>query len=141
MIVVTTKLHELNETLSKNGAYLYVIVPDGLGGWLDCKINVNTLLAGSGSNSLMLTNVTGNQSQAILIDCFIWKITIKPISGTPNIKIGTTFGGTEITDTIDVTSPTLQITTEQFFTNAGFVYFEITGGYVNIRIDLINNYI
>ena len=86
-----------------------------------------------------LVNQTGNIFQAINADTWIQQIFITPNTGTSSIKIGITSEGNEILDTT-VVGTYLPIVVQTYFPSAGNLYFAITGGSVNIRIDLIPSY-
>lgn len=87
-----------------------------------------------------LTGISGAATQLIPANTFVTTISITPIGGTPTLNIGTTNNGGEIfpTDTISYFTP---IVVQQYFLNAGLLYFNTTGvGSFNIRIDYIPNY-
>lgn len=85
--------------------------------------------------------VTGSQTQIISANTFITYISLTPLTGTPNLNIGTTNGGGEILDTTEIDGFT-PILVQQYFPNASILYFNLSGiGSVNVRIDYIPNYI
>ena len=97
-------------------------------------------LSGGGTPCTLLQNVTGNVSCSFPAINWIDSIFIKTISGTPTIQIGTTLAGSDILPTTPV-NDFLYEKTEYPFKTDGALYFVITGGNVNIRINNIPNLI
>jgi len=97
-------------------------------------------LYGSLSNvPIKLVGQTGAFTQAILADTWVERISITPASGTPDIKIGTSLHGTELCPVTSIDNY-LPVLIQQYFTDASTLYFETTGGTVNVRIDNLNPY-
>jgi hypothetical protein len=82
---------------------------------------------------IILSNRTGNISQAILAKTNISKMYFGVASGTPSLKVGTAPNGFDIFDVISC--PTEPMLVELFFPSATTLYFTITGGNINIQID------
>jgi hypothetical protein len=116
--------------------------PDGLGGFIEQVISASDLVAGGSASQppVLLQSVTGNISYSELEITFIKQITFKTISGTPTVQVGVTLGGSEIMPATGV-NVFLQVNSEYPFLADGSLYFIVTGGVVNIRIDQINNFI
>lgn len=133
-------LPERDITSDKAGGQIPINKPKVGGGWKTYRINVTDLLAGTGSQPIQRLNKTGNDSQAIASNSFVNQISILPVSGTPTIKIGTSPNGNQIADTFAIGN-FAPVTVQLYFPDAGTIYFVITDGSVNIRIDVFNNYI
>jgi hypothetical protein len=92
-----------------------------------------------GAIPIKLTNQTESFTYAVSADTWVERITITPILGTPDIKIGTSLAGSEIIDTTQIGNY-LPVIVQQYFTNSAILYFVISGGTANLRLDLINPY-
>ena len=139
------KLHERVATLlthDRTGGYISIMKPDGSGGYIEQVISSADLVVGGSSTQppVLLQSVTGNISYSELAITFIQRITFKTISGTPTVQVGVTQGGSEIMP-VTAVNGFLQVDTEYPFLADGYLYFVITGGVVNIRIDQITNFI
>ena len=88
----------------------------------------------------ILVNQTGSVQQSITSNTWIDKIVVTPQIGTPSIMIGTTSGGAEILENTLVGSSLVQLIQSLYLSGVN-LYFTITSGNVNIRIDNIPNYI
>lgn len=109
---------------------------------LDSRIAINSNFTELYSSLIIPIkfSVTGNQTQAISANTYIAQITLVPADGTPNLDIGTTFGGGQIWADTAITSFT-PIVVQQYFASAAILYFNLSGiGSVNVRIDYIPNY-
>jgi hypothetical protein len=95
----------------------------------------------SGNLPIRILNATGNFIQAIPANAFVQGLSIKLLSGAPNIRIGTSPNGEEIMPDTVITGSQL-ILVQQIFDSAGSLYFTWTSGSggVNIRIDVITDY-
>jgi hypothetical protein len=104
------------------------------------KINGNfTELYGAIVQPLKLPGVSANTTQAINANTFIQSISLSATSGTPTIRIGTTANGTDVMLDTKPGSFT-QTTIQRYFSAAATLYITVTGGTVNIRIDLLNGF-
>lgn len=92
----------------------------------------------SRETSAELVNKTGEFTYDMAANTWLDKIYIEPTIGTPSIKIGTSYDGSEICDTTAI-GTFLQITAELRFAYAGTIYFNITGGNATLRLDYIPN--
>jgi hypothetical protein len=98
------------------------------------QVNANFAeLYASLSPPIILSNRTGNISQALVAKTNISKMYFGVVSGTPSLKIGTVPNGNDVLPlSSDFSEPFL---IEQFFSSATTLYFTITGGNINIQID------
>jgi hypothetical protein len=98
------------------------------------KVNANFAeLYASLSPPIILSNQSGNISQAIVAKTNISKIYFGVASGSPSLKVGTVPNGNQIFDVM--ACPTEPVIIEQFFSSSATLYFTITGGNINIQID------
>ena len=88
---------------------------------------------------LKLINQTGSFSQSIAGNSWVEKLIITPQIGTPSIMIGTTNGGNDILPTTLIGS-FLPLLIQQYYQSGITLYFSITSGNANIRIDQIPNF-
>lgn len=144
------KLSAKTSTTTTTGSYLYIIIPDGSGGWLPRKITHANLLAALQStvdaNSAHIAKAEQKNRQASKnadftvslgsnvslegID-FIW------ISGTVNVKVGTSLGASDVLPLQTLTSGSLRNLVQKYYSGATTLYFTLTGGGT---IDAIINY-
>jgi hypothetical protein len=138
--MATTKISALDATSTLTGGYFEIIIPDGLGGFLSKKILASTVLAGV-TQPTTLKGLTTDATQVTPSNAFISKITLFSVAGTtPAIKVGTTAGGTEIMGLTTITDYHV-LNLDQYWSGGGTLYFTISGGVCDIRIDLFSNYI
>ena len=88
----------------------------------------------------ILVNQTGSVQQSITSNTWIDKIVVTPQIGTPSIMMGTTSGGNDLLANTLVGSSLVQLIQSLYLSGVN-LYFTITNGNVNIRIDNIPNYI
>ena len=101
------------------------------------KVNANfTELYNATSIPVLLSNQTGAITKAISAKTNVKRIFIGIQSGNPSIKCGTTVGGNDVFDTIAYGSMPIGLILEKFYPTSGTLYFTISGGNVNIQIDL-----
>lgn len=144
------KLSANTTTTTTTGGYCYIILPDGVGGWVSHKITIANLIKTATDAITALTTQVGgftltkyeNKSTGFSItlaaNTFIDKILLRYISGTPLVKIGTTVGGTEILEEAEVESGqdlTILVTTS--YSSETVYYITITGGVVNLTTSTI----
>lgn len=98
-----------------------------------------TELYGAITIPIKVQNQSASFFTNIPANSFIPFIFITALSGNPSVNIGLTPDGGEILPTYPV-SPYLPVQAQQYFPTDGDLYFTITGGEVNIRIDVIYNY-
>lgn len=119
-----------------------VIIINGESG-LDVRNAINAMtseLYGAITNiPIKLSNKTGAFTQAILADTWVERISITPQSGVPDIKIGTTLHGDDLCPITQINNY-LPVMIQTYFTDASTIYFEASGGNVNLRLDVINPY-
>ena len=123
----------------KTGGYVYIITPNGLGGFDPYQISVSDLLSGASDSGIKMQNISGNQSVNIPADSFIDDFQIVKISGTPVIKCGTSANGDDVflSQTI---SDFLILDYSQEINTSTILYFTLSGGEINLRISLrLNN--
>jgi hypothetical protein len=88
---------------------------------------------------LKLTGINANTQQAIPVDTFLQAIYISATVGTPTIRIGTTPNGEEICP--DVQPGAFQsVIVQQYFASGTTLYITMSGGTVNIRFDVIQDF-
>jgi len=136
------------------GGYTYIILPDGTGGWISHRILISSLLSAVNSS---ISSLQSYQSQATTtvkekskstafttalpadtaldgVD-FIW------VSGTPNVKVGTTSGANDI---ISGRTPTngspSRNALNKYWLASQTLFFTITGGVVDIIINYRKDY-
>lgn len=133
------KLSQRTVTSDKTGGFVHIILPSG-GNFLSYQIAVTDLLKGSVTGSAFLSNVTGAQTVIPGDNVYVSSIFVKKISGTPSIKIGTTVGGVDILPVTLITDFQV-IHIERLFATSDILYFTITSGNVNIRVEEITSFI
>lgn len=88
---------------------------------------------------LKLNGITGNTQQIIPVDTFIQALYMSATSGTPTIRIGTTPNGEEICP--DVQPGAFQsVVVQQYFSAGVTLYITLSGGTVNVRFDVIQDF-
>lgn len=95
----------------------------------------------SGQQPIKIQGASANFSQAILANTYIVDMQVRPLSGTPTLRVGLTPNGQEIMDDT-VINAAQAVVIQLYFANAGLLYFTWTSGsgQVNIRINIISNY-
>jgi hypothetical protein len=96
-------------------------------------------LYGISALPIKFTNQSGDFTLSIPADTWIEQIFVTPQTGTPDIKIGTSLHGNEILDTTLIGNY-IPVQVQLYFTNSATIYFEASGGNVNIRVDIITNF-
>ena len=97
-------------------------------------------------NSMKIINlgVSGAFTASIPSGSWVAVISIKKISGSPLITIGETSLGTEICSSLAVTPPvlsdTMPIFVDKKYNNIQTLYFTVTSGVIDLRIDYLPNY-
>ena len=86
-----------------------------------------------------LINQNADTLSAVVSGDYIPQITIKYVSGTPLIKVGTTLVGSDLIEETTITDFIIA-KPEHYFSAPGNIYFTISGGAISIRIDKIQNY-
>ena len=99
-----------------------------------------TELYGSITLPILIPGATSNVAVALLPNVWISQVFLRPISGTPTIRIGYEPNGDDImTDTvINYPVPVLVQIFAQATTTIYITF--VTGGELNIRIDYISNF-
>lgn len=88
---------------------------------------------------LKINGATGNTQQLIPADTYLQAIYISATAGTPTIRIGTTPNGEEICP--DVQPGSFQpVLVQQYFSSGATLYITMSGGTVNIRFDVIQDF-
>lgn len=86
-----------------------------------------------------IEGITGNTSQSIAANSYIDYLAITATAGSPTIRIGTTPNGTEICPDIEPGNFS-SITVQEYFSTNSTLYITLSGGTVNLRIGLLNNF-
>lgn len=103
-------------------------------------INGNfTELYGNLQPPVKLLGVNANTQQAIPAGAKVVGISISGTAGAPVLRIGITANGTEILPDTSIGN-SQDVQPDEYFQNAGNLYFTLSGGTVNIRIDIIPNF-
>lgn len=88
---------------------------------------------------IKLPGEMGNFSQLIPANTFLAVISISATNGTPVIRIGTTPNGTDVlTDT--TINGFNQVQQDAYYVTDTTLYFTLSGGIVNIRLDVLQNF-
>lgn len=115
-------------------------VPDGQGGYITKWIYSEDLLSGIGNSPIKLQNKSLSFSTSITANTLVTNIYFNIISGTPTVQIGTTSMGTDLLEPMLITSD-LPVEMFKYYLATESIYFYVINGSVNIRIDLISNYV
>ena len=149
------KLSDQAYTTTTSGADLFINIPLGGGVFESKRITHSSLLAGNNAAIAVLqaydTQATqtvkeqgksGNFTTVLGADVKLESIDIIWVSGTPNVKVGTTGVGTN--DVISGRTPTSGSPSinplNKYWVGSTTLYFTITGGAVDIIINKRNNY-
>jgi hypothetical protein len=88
---------------------------------------------------LKINGATGNTQQIIPVDTYLQALYMSATAGTPTIRIGTTPNGEEICP--DVQPGAFQsVIVQQYFSAGITLYITLSGGTVNIRFDVIQDF-
>lgn len=88
---------------------------------------------------LKQNGISANAQQIIPSDTFLQAIYISATAGTPTIRIGTTPNGTDICP--DVQPGAFQsVIVQQYFSGGATLYLTLSGGTVNVRFDVIQDF-
>jgi hypothetical protein len=88
---------------------------------------------------LKLTGIAGNTQQVIPVDTFLQAVYISATAGTPTIRIGTTPNGEEICPEVQPGS-FQPVVVQQYYSAGVTLYITLSGGTVNIRFDVIQDF-
>ena len=98
-----------------------------------------TELYGAIVSPVKLPGVNSNTTQVISADTYVESIYLTATSGTPTVRIGTTPNGQDICP--DVQPGSFQnIFVQQYFAVSTTLYITLSGGTINVRFDLTNNF-
>lgn len=89
---------------------------------------------------IKLPGISGNVSQLLPDNTFLATLEVGKVSGTPLLKVGTTPGGEELLPEIEIAN-FMQSNAQLYCATSQTIYFTLSGGVVNIRLDIINNYL
>jgi len=142
-----TSTSQLTETTITSGSYIEISIPDGIGGWLSRKISHPNYLAAINTyiNQSVQTvkdkNKSSNFTKNLNADTALDGIDFVWVSGSPNVKVGTSIGTGDIISGRTPTSgnPSRNPLAE-YFAGATTLYFTITGGAADIITNYRNNY-
>ena len=153
MALEDQKLSARALTTDPTDAELHIIKPIGGGLYESVRITLVNLLAGitsaiaainvilgAGTLTVKHLNQTGDFTQAIAINTKLESIDFKYLSGTPVIKVGTTPAGTEIINSLTLTSESASNLLDLIFDSAETLYFTLSGGAVDAVINWRLNY-
>lgn len=124
-------------TANKLGGYIPINIPVGGGLYETRMISVSNLVSSGGNEGITLSNVTGSNKVLLDANLYLYQIVCKIQTGTPSIKIGTTLGGNDVLDTVDVSTPVLRQLFDYFTSTSTSIYITITGGYISLRLDYL----
>lgn len=88
---------------------------------------------------IKLENLAANTNQGIAANTYVYQVSLNKVSGTPVVRIGTTANGTDILDDTEVGSFN-QALIQQYFGTANTFYITLSGGVINVRFDVNNNF-
>jgi hypothetical protein len=132
------KLSERDTTTIVAGGYIHIILPGVTPGIFNSyKISVTSLLSGVGNTPIEGVDLTGNINVPIAANTFVDKIFVFQAGGTPIVRIGLTPNGEEIMP--DTTITDSQLVKPEQISQGVTLYFTINSGYIDYRIDTINN--
>ncbi len=123
------------------GGYLYIIVPDGGGGWDGVPIAAADIVSSQLFTITKEVNKSADFTIAFDAGTKLFQIDFQQQTGSPKIKVGTTPGGDEISlaeipipsgEVIPIDGKTFSINTT--------VYIAVTGGAVNVNFTFIENF-
>lgn len=147
-----SKLSSKTTTATTTGAFCYIIVPDGLGGYTSYRITpANLIKAATDAITALSTQVGGftltkyaNQNTGFSItmgaNTYFDRVFIRKVSGTPLVKIGTTVGGTELMEETTIqTGVDLPVLIQQSYPAETVIYITISGGTVNLTTNTITS--
>lgn len=86
-----------------------------------------------------LPGMNANTQQAVAADTMVTFIAVSGVAGTPLLRIGITPNGQEILPDTEIGS-SQPINAMQYFGGAGNLYFTLSGGTINARIEYKPNY-
>ena len=96
-------------------------------------------LYGNTAVPVKMPAIGANTTQVISANTFLQSLEVVKVSGTPILKIGTSPGGEELFPQMEITGFS-QSNAQLYCPTDTTLYFTISGGVVNIRLDVINNY-
>jgi hypothetical protein len=147
------KLSARIETTLISGGFMYIILPDGGGGWGSYKISTANLLAAVNSSISSLQtyqnqavqtvkqkNQSANYSFALGTDVALENIDFVHVSGTVTIKVGTSPGTSDILPEQTFTSGSLRNTVPKYWAASITLYFTISSGTTDVIINYRQNY-
>lgn len=153
MALEDQKLSERALTADATDAELHIIKPIGGGLYASWRITLTNLIKGvtdaiaaitailnAGTLTIKHTNQTGDFTQAIAINTKLESIDFKYLSGSLTISVGTTPAGTEIINSLTLTSESASNLLDLIFDSAETLYFTISGGAVDVIINYRLNY-
>ena len=153
-MAVDKKVSGLPETAQTSGGFSEIILPDGSGGWISWKIS-NANLVGSFTSEIDAINAYINQAtqtykeknksadftKSFDADTAIDGIDFMWVSGTPNVKVGTSaLANDVISGRTPLSGDPSRNLVSEYYLSAQTLYFTVTGGTVNIVINYRNNY-
>jgi len=105
-----------------------------VGGNVDIDLSANSGVITPPITVVELLNQTGAFTLVLPANTYVYQIFANILLSTPSIKIGTTAGANDVAHLTLVANATLTLLT-QYFTNATTLYFTVTSGSVNLRLD------
>lgn len=110
---------------------------------LSVRNKLNSMFAELYGNTpvpIKLPGVSGNVSQLLTGNTFLSTLEVGKVSGTPILKVGTTPGGEDLLPSVEIVN-FMQSNTQLYCATSQTIYFTLSGGTINIRLDIINNYL
>ncbi len=104
------------------------------GGNVDIDLSANSGVVSPPITVVALQNQTGAFTLALPANTYVYQIFAQILLSTPSIIVGTTVGGNDVVHTTIVNNAILTLL-KQYFSAATTLYFTVTGGSVNLRID------
>jgi len=153
MALIEEKLSQRTATTIIANGEIHIILPDGLGGFESWRIAVSDFLADINSaitnletyvNQALKTDKLKNQSadfsKALGSDVKLESIDYIHVSGTPNVKVGTSAGASDVIPPQSFSSGALCNNRIKYFEASTTLYVTITGGTIDIIFNYRQNY-
>lgn len=122
---------------SNSGIQVIVQVPNGAG-WITSRMNFNDFIAGVAGAPIRGYNQSGNFNFPIPANTLVTSAYVFIVSGIPTVQIGITDMGTEILEPTLLSDDT-PISISQKYSSSGNIYFYVTEGEVDVRLDITPN--
>ena len=138
-----TKLSQQPVTTDPTAGFMYIIKPDGGGGWESFQIaHSNVTTTGQVILIDKEINKNSNFTKAFDSGTKLLSVDFAHVSGSPKIKLGTTPGGSELS-LAELPVPSgdyLPVQVNKSFSGITTIYISISGGTVNVNFTFIENF-